>query len=116
MNKYLIIHLVFFLLTGCSASEITSVQGTESQSRFCDQDLINAWKQKSYRLSEFKRFVVKSESDQKFFHKILDLHRKGDTIWYYCSPSETWEKLMGRSGYALFRNGKLIIKIDTVIN
>jgi hypothetical protein len=40
----------------------------------------------------------------------------GDKIYYFRSPSWTWERLCGRSGYALYRDGKQIDALTTMIN
>jgi len=41
---------------------------------------------------------------------------KGDELWEFCSPAETWENLCGREGIALVRNGQIIRFIVTRLN
>ena len=44
--------------------------------------------------------------------RILD----GDELWAYSSPSESWTKLIGRAGYALVRDGRIIANAVTAMN
>ena len=41
---------------------------------------------------------------------------EGDEIWEYCSPGETWAKMMGRTGICLVRNDEVIMDIVTTMN
>ena len=40
----------------------------------------------------------------------------GDKIYYFRSPSWTWESLCGRAGYSIYRNGEEIDSITTIMN
>lgn len=40
----------------------------------------------------------------------------GDEIWTYSSPRESWAKLMGRAGYALVRDGRIVANAVTAMN
>ncbi len=40
----------------------------------------------------------------------------GDKIYYFQSPSWTWENLCGRAGYSIYRNGEEIDSITTIMN
>ncbi len=41
---------------------------------------------------------------------------RGDELWEFASPPETWDMLMGRAGIALVRKGKAIDWIVTALN
>lgn len=39
----------------------------------------------------------------------------GDEVWYFSSPTESWENLCGRDGYALVRAGEIVdFIVDTM--
>ena len=40
----------------------------------------------------------------------------GDELWNYCSPPESWQRLAGRAGICLVRNGEIIASILTAMN
>ena len=40
----------------------------------------------------------------------------GDSVWQYTTPTEYWESLCGRTGYAVVRGDRVIFAIDTIIN
>ena len=40
----------------------------------------------------------------------------GDEIWGFCSPSDSWQHLAGRAGYALVRDGEVIDCVVTMMN
>jgi hypothetical protein len=40
----------------------------------------------------------------------------GDEVWEFCSPSETWENLQGRAGYAIVRNSRVVSYIVVLEN
>ena len=42
--------------------------------------------------------------------------QEGDEIWEFCSSSEFWQMLAGRSGVCLVRNGEIIDSIITAMN
>ncbi len=112
--------IVLFILVGCNSSTKTNIKSKRidiyDDNDLLNQSLITAWKDTAYTLIEFKKQIIKSRKDEKYFREIINKYQKGDLIWYYNSPPVTWDNLMGASGYALFRKGKLIINIDTVIN
>jgi len=39
--------------------------------------------------------------------------RRGDEVWYWTSPPESWPALVGRAGYFIYRDGRLIACILT---
>ncbi len=41
---------------------------------------------------------------------------RGDELWEFSSPPETWHMLLGRAGIALVRKGKAIDWIVTAMN
>ena len=41
---------------------------------------------------------------------------ENDQLWYFISPTATWEKLGGRTGITLVRNGRPIEFVVTVMN
>lgn len=46
----------------------------------------------------------------------LDSIKEGDTIRPFCSPTEDWQQLAGRKGYAIIRDGRPVIAILTMLN
>ena len=42
--------------------------------------------------------------------------KDGDKVYYFKSPSWTWESLCGGAGYSIYRNGEEVNSITTIIN
>ena len=42
--------------------------------------------------------------------------KKGDELWEYSSPPETWRMYMGQAGIALVRRGKVVARLVTARN
>jgi len=42
--------------------------------------------------------------------------QEGDELWEFCSSWESWQKLAGRAGIALVRNGEVVASVDTMMN
>jgi hypothetical protein len=42
--------------------------------------------------------------------------RQGDELWAFTSPPKMWERLWGRAGIALVREGEIVHSIVTVMN
>lgn len=42
--------------------------------------------------------------------------QKGDELWEFCSPLESWVHLCGQAGICIVRNGKIIESFVTVMN
>jgi len=42
--------------------------------------------------------------------------KKGDELWEFCSPPETWKHLCGRAGICIVRDGEIIAIIVTIMN
>ena len=42
--------------------------------------------------------------------------REGDELWEFSSPPKMWERLWGRAGIALVRDGEIVHSILTVMN
>ncbi len=47
---------------------------------------------------------------------LKDVMRDGDELWQFSSPEKTWERLMGRGGFVVLRDGEVIGKIVTIFN
>lgn len=41
---------------------------------------------------------------------------EGDEIWEFCSPGESWARMMGCTGICVVRNGEVIMDIVTDMN
>jgi hypothetical protein len=50
------------------------------------------------------------------WNKFISNYKTGDELWYYRSPQDSWAKLAGEEGFAIYRHGKLISRIITVLN
>lgn len=48
--------------------------------------------------------------------RLMDIALKGDELWWYESPQETWDMLCGRAGWALVRDGKVVDEETMMIN
>jgi hypothetical protein len=70
-----------------------------------EADVFISWIQS--RVTE-REFIEKSKSD----FPILS----SDSIYYYKSPPFSWKELFGRAGYLVFRNGKMVKNVQTVMN
>lgn len=44
------------------------------------------------------------------------LMQSGDELWFYSSPQESWDELMGTEGYVIIREGKIIAEMVTALN
>jgi len=50
------------------------------------------------------------------WQQFLAQAQRGDTLWHFRSPPQTWQALAGREGYALVRNGWPVDAFVTVMN
>ena len=50
------------------------------------------------------------------WQRLKPLLFEGDEIWYFDSPREYWNKLAGRRGYAIIRDGKIVGGFFTALN
>ena len=41
---------------------------------------------------------------------------EGDEIWEFCSPGESWARMMGTTGICVIRNDEVIMDIVTTMN
>ena len=60
-----------------------------------------------------------SENSSDFIKRWKDFKsniQDGDKIYYFRSPSWTWENLCGRAGFAIYRDEKQIYSIITIMN
>jgi hypothetical protein len=48
--------------------------------------------------------------------KLTAQMQPGDELWSFSSPPETWQRLCGRAGIALVRNGEIIDTLTTRMN
>jgi hypothetical protein len=44
------------------------------------------------------------------------LIRESDELWEFSSPPPTWERLAGRRGLCLLRNGRIVASLITLMN
>jgi len=58
--------------------------------------------------------VEPEETNTQYVGALIDVMAKGDQLWKFRSPEETWWELCGREGIALVRKGKIIGAIVTV--
>jgi hypothetical protein len=50
------------------------------------------------------------------WNRLKSLMEAGDVIHAFSSPSESWEHLAGRAGYAVVRDGQAIVSVVTLMN
>jgi hypothetical protein len=72
---------------------------------------------RSWLLEEVQIDAIRSDqpTTPEVFRMIRD-RQPGDKVFFYRSPPETWAALLGRSGFAIVRDGKPVKCVDTVIN
>lgn len=82
-----------------------------------DEDLILRWKVQIVTIDDVEggKTIFDKPSGIEW-DKFKTAIRSTDELWYFCSPHETWEKLMGCRGYAILRNGRLITHYTTAEN
>lgn len=47
------------------------------------------------------------------WEELKSIYQEGDELWEFYSPGKAWDKLMGRAGYCLIRDGEIIADIVT---
>jgi hypothetical protein len=52
----------------------------------------------------------------RFLEPFMAYYQEGDEIWYFKSPKEDWDRLMGRAGNAIIRNGECVYYQVTELN
>jgi hypothetical protein len=53
-----------------------------------------------------------SPNDQRYAYQM----KTGGELWTWASPTETWEDLAGRAGYAIVRDGEPVEYWMTIMN
>ena len=98
-----------------------------SHDKLTDQALIKYWRQEKIPFEKLDKHycstnIFSSEKEcavivkNKRWTEFKDKYQSGYEVWFYSSPPHTWESMLGKQGYALFRNGKLIADILTEEN
>jgi hypothetical protein len=64
--------------------------------------------------NELKGATVKRFIEER--NNFLNMYKDGDKIYIFTSPPKTWENLMGRQGYMIFRSDSCIATIITLLN
>jgi len=85
----------------------------------CDQCLITRWRSRKISVEQAEREIELDKwtpECQAKWKTFLSKLRPDCELWYYCSPGQTWEKLAGREGYAIFDNDRLVADIVTRMN
>ena len=78
-----------------------------------DKKKITGWLTNKLTYEEAEKIIqeiniVLSKKKEGLTCNLPKVFKEGDEYWKYQSPPETWEKLKGRSGICLVRNGKVI--------
>lgn len=122
--KKIIITLIIFGLTFGFWAALYAEENKNTQEKLTDEYLIRNWRQEKVPLEKLNEHYCKFHSREKGY-KIRETEewkkfeaqmQKGDELWFFSSPPDTWENLMGREGYAIFRNDKLIAGFTTLLN
>ncbi len=80
------------------------------------------WGEEPFISKEWLKKEVSYEEMEKNFRNDISWKRlrplllKGDEIWFYNSPPEYWQRLLGERGYAIVREGKPIGGFLTALN
>lgn len=87
---------------------------------FSDIDCMSkfGWDYKEVSLNKVKR-KLKGATAKRFIKErdnFLNKYKDGDKIYFFNSPPKTWEKLMGRQGYMIFRSDTCIATLITGMN
>jgi len=104
-------HEVRYRATSLSANSLASPQKNPSP----DEAMLMHWREKRMTLAQIEAqqsfdWKVGSHDFMWMLFKVNIRH--GDELWRYRSPPETWINKIGRQGYALFRNGRLVANFD----
>ncbi len=100
---------------------IEKIKDSETEKPYPPSD----WLQKRLTISEVESDHIRSQperhgsSENRVFRECENMKVRmlgNDQLWYFSSPPETWEKLGGRAGITLVRNGRSIVSIETVMN
>jgi hypothetical protein len=85
--------------------------------RGSDEDLISRWKIQVVTIADVEagRTAFDKPGGREWERFKANI-QPGDEVWYFCSPGETWEQLMGWRGYAIFRKGRLVEHYTTAEN
>ncbi len=71
-----------------------------------DSEFLN---RKNDRPREDYEEMISSDNWKKFLSQL----EAQDELWFYRFPKSYWEKLKGRQGYVILRNGKIIDYVTT---
>ena len=55
-------------------------------------------------------------ADPRLEFKLASSLAEGQELWFYSSPSDHWNSLCGRGGYAIVEQGEVVRSIETVMN
>jgi hypothetical protein len=103
------------VLSGCAPQQPQSSHAEIKKAS--DEDLISRWKVQRVTVADVEAGKTKFDKPSgKEWEKFKTTIQKGDEVWYFCSPGETWQKLMGWRGYAIFRGGRLVRHYTTAEN
>ena len=50
------------------------------------------------------------------WQEMKKMRRKGDVLYFFRSPPDTWQSLCGREGYVLIRDEEVVFTLITTIN
>ena len=85
-----------------------------------EQDIPSSWLFDPVDMDEIERDWLDKPapygipSDE--WNRLKSLMEDGDVIHAFSSPSESWEHLAGRAGYAVVRDGQAIVSVVTLMN
>ena len=123
-NRFLIILLVVLVLGNLFVAFGSAEETEQKSADLTDEYLIKSWRQEKLTLDNINNhyskmyghdesFKIRDDNSWKSFEEKI---KDGDELWFFTSPPQTWEKLMGWEGYAIFRNDKLIAHYTTMEN
>lgn len=126
-NKILI--LVLFVLTASYSTCVLSQEKADKKPEIItDEYLISLWRIEKITSEDIDKHYCKTYpnkekcekgyklSETSEWKEFISKYQENDELWFYMSPPETWETLMGSQGYAIFRNGKVIAYFTTLLN
>ena len=108
--------LVLLLISGCTTSH-QEPTGSERKLAVAFQKEPGECITRAWLMEEVSDSAIASGS--RATPDVLRMVRNrqvGDKIFFYKSPPETWAALLGRSGFAIIRDGKPVVCVDTVVN
>ena len=111
-----IFHTSFFIIT-LPYAFISKLFGKDPRTKECIDD----WLTKKITPEEAELNInidgmLSEHPGKKQLSELVAKMQENDELWEFTSPPDTWNRLCGRAGICLVRNGKVIDSFITMMN